>query len=56
MTATSPNLVETSTCAGKSQPVDLDAYVRRLVDQSVPLSAEQRDRLSLLLRGAGAVR
>ncbi len=30
----------------------LEAYIQRVVDASVPLSAEQRDRLALLLRGA----
>lgn len=31
-----------------------EEYIRRLVDDAPPLSAEQRDRLALLLRGAPA--
>lgn len=32
----------------------LAAYIKRVVDDAPPLSAEQRDRLALLLRGDAA--
>ena len=32
----------------------LAAYIRRTVDDAPPLTAEQRDRLALLLRGGAA--
>ena len=35
-------------------PSRLDVYVQRIVDAAPPLSVEQRDRLAVLLRGAGA--
>ncbi len=34
----------------------LAEHIQRVVDQARPLSLEQRDRLALLLRGAGASR
>ncbi len=34
--------------------VTAQEYVRRLVDAAPPLTADQRDRLALLLRGAAA--
>jgi hypothetical protein len=35
---------------------DVDSYVQRVVDAAPRLTPEQRDRLALLLRGAGASR
>ncbi len=35
-------------------PSHIDAYVQRIVDAAPPLSAEQRDRLAVLLGRAGA--
>lgn len=34
--------------------VRLEDYIRKVVDQAPPLTAEQRDRLSVLLRGTAA--
>jgi len=31
-------------------------HIRRIVDEAPPLTAEQRDRLAVLLLGAGAVK
>jgi hypothetical protein len=37
--------------AGSS--IKIETYIRQLVDATPPLSAEQHDRLAVLLRGAG---
>ena len=36
-----------------SEPPHWAEHIRRVVDSAPPLSPEQRDRLALLLRGAG---
>ncbi len=42
------------TCSGAQRVKQLEYYVRRVVEAAPPLTAEQRDRLALLLRGSRA--
>ena len=49
-----PNAAETEGLARDFRAVRLAEHIRRVVDAAPPLSPEQRDRLALLLRGAGA--
>ncbi len=46
-------LTETARSTG-TVSTDIESAVRRIVDAAPPLTAEQRDRLAVLLRGAGA--
>jgi hypothetical protein len=47
-----PDDPETDRLAADFKADRLAAYIQRLVDESPPLTADQRDRLALLLRGA----
>ncbi len=46
-----PNDKQTDELAADFKADRLSQYIRRVVDEAPPLSAEQRDRLALLLRG-----
>jgi hypothetical protein len=47
------NIGSGTTTAGRER-LAVDDYVRRLVDAAPPLTAEQRDRLAVILRGDAA--
>ena len=46
-----PNDKKTDELAADFKADRLARYIRRVVDEAPPLSAEQRDRLAVLLRG-----
>lgn len=48
-----PEAPETVELAAEFKTDRLAQYIARIVDTAPPLSSEQRDRLALLLRGAG---
>jgi hypothetical protein len=47
------NIAEADRLDTEIRAARLADYIRRTVDAAPPLSAEQRDRLALLLRGGG---
>lgn len=49
-----PNTAETEGLARDFRAIRLAEHIRRVVDFAPPLSPEQRDRLAVLLRGAGS--
>ncbi len=49
-----PDDPKTAEAAAQFKADRLAEYIQRLVADAPPLSPEQRDRLALLLRGAGA--
>ena len=51
-----PNSPKTDQLAAEFKADRAAEYIRRIVDEAPPLSPEQRDRLALLLRGAGTGR